>query len=259
MHPLNLIQRPPKTNLLALHLPKTGGTSIVRALTELYFDPFSPGRKYRFSLAANSAHETAGLHGLSDQQVRDVILRYATSGAKIPYRLVTGHFRFTATAINRLSANWLSSAVLREPTSRWLSDYYYNRFKTSLHFKTDLDLEQYLDSNKGLQSGRCYVTIFQSEGPAREISTVTRSHLEEAKNNLRRISLLGLLEDLDDFQDRLQSALDRKLYIGVHNRNPAPKSKSNQDLDDYTIQRIAKICEPDIEVYKFAQDLLRKG
>jgi hypothetical protein len=103
------------------------------------------------------------------------------------------------------------------------------------------------------------VTIVQSQGPAEDISTVTHSHLEQAKKNLRQIDLLGLLEDLDDFRKRIQDALHRKLYIGIHNRNPAPRSVSKQALDINATQRIAKICEPDIELYEFAKELLMKG
>lgn len=256
---LNLMQRPPRIKILSLHIPKTGGVSLNRALKELYFDYLHPTKNYAVNLSHNAARLTAGLHGLSDQQIRDVVLHYFLAGGQSPYRLVAGHFRYTAKIIDALGPEWRVAAVLREPQSRWLSEFNYNRFKASSHYKVDVELDAYLQSSQAAQGGRCYLSIFQSEGQDKGLTDVTRSMVTQAKQNLERVHLLGLLEELDQFQSRIENMLDRKLWIGFQNRNPAPSTVRDKPLDSNTRQRIAELCAPDIEIYQYAQELLRRG
>ena len=239
-----------------LHLPKTGGVSLNRALIELYFDVFRPHKRRMLQLSAEASRRTAGLHGLTDEQVRDVVLHYELVGTR-PVRLALGHFRYTAKIIEQLGPAWRTATVLREPTSRWLSEYYYNRHKTSPHYKTDLDLDAYLESPAGQWGGCCYVRRLVSEAPAEDSRVTMASMIAEAKQNLERIQILGLLEELEDFLRRLGDVLGRRLYVGHLNRNPAPRAALDRKLDETTLRRIAALCEPDREIYEHARHLLR--
>jgi hypothetical protein len=237
-------------------MPKTGGTSLGRTLTELYFDVLRPHKRGMLQLSADASRMTAGLHGLTDEQIRDVVLHYGLVGAR-PVRLALGHFRYTAKIIEQLGPTWRTATVLREPTSRWLSEYYYNRHKTSQHYKTDLDLEAYMESPAGRCGGCCYVRRLVSEAPAGDSSVATASMIAEAKQNLERIHVLGLLEEFEDFLRRLGDVLGRRLYVGHLNRNPAPRGARDPQLDETTLRRIAALCEPDREIYEHARYLLR--
>ena len=259
MNLLHLVQRPPRVQLLFLHLPRTGGDSLSRALSEVYlFDFLRPRRKFIFSFSANASRLTAGLHGLTDAQIRDVVLHYGLL-TDSSMRLVLGHFRYTAKIIDRLGSAWSLATVLREPTSRWLSEYYYNRYKKSDHYKTNLDLDSYLESPAGKAGGCCYVTRFLSEAPAGDSIEVTQSMIAEAKRNIDRVNVLGLFEQFDDFLNRLRGLLDRRLYVGHYNSNPAPLVIRERKLDAATQRRIEALCAPDTEIYQYARHLLSLG
>lgn len=258
MNLMNLLQRPPEVRLLSLHLPKTAGSSINIALRELYFDVFRPHRRSDLKVSAEASKKTEGLFGLSDEQIRDIALHYGLLSNPRDTRVVMGHFRFTAKIIEQLSSQWRVAAVLREPTSRWLSEYYYNRFKKSDHYKTDLELDEYLESRSGKLGGQCYAIRFLSEAPFDIGCDITSSMLADAKKNITRVNVLGLLEEFDDFIKRLNDTLGRTLYVGHHNSNPAPKPANRQSLDKATLCRIESLCEPDLELYQHARHLLGK-
>lgn len=79
-------------------------------------------------------------------------------------RYITGHFIFKTAVFSEFRFDWDFITVLRHPVSRWFSHYFFNRHKTSDHFTTDLDLQTYMKSERGISQGHFLVYYLTGQG-----------------------------------------------------------------------------------------------
>jgi len=76
---------------------------------------------------------------------------------------------------------------------RWFSHYNFYRYrnKNVLYNKTDLGVEDYLNSTEGLQNARMYTRHFFSYSIGDEI---LKEHVTEAAKNILQFDVYGILE-----------------------------------------------------------------
>lgn len=232
--------------LMFLHIPKCGGTSIVDALGACY-GPYAIDPS-RFYLDAEAVFKTARQFDQHFQQVSETLLLYTM--AQKQYRFITGHFFFSEKAYQQFGEQWKTITILRDPVSRWFSQYFYNRYKQKQHCKTDAELDTYIESEKGAGSGRTLMNVL--EGSGKDWECDPQQGVSRAIENLKKISLVGFLEHLEEFQTGFRERFGATLKVGTFNKNPAPSDRRNEHMTQEVIEKVQHICRYDIQIYQHA-------
>ncbi|HEU4475248.1 MAG TPA: sulfotransferase family 2 domain-containing protein, partial [Methyloceanibacter sp.] len=166
---------------------------------------------------------------------------------------IAGHVPFSRAAADAFGDQWQFITILREPISRFMSEYFYNRFKASYHFRVEEDLEPYLDTADARRTST-QLTNFLT-GRRDEYATPTAAEVESAVENLRRFAVVGFVEDLKRFADDMAARFGRRPAIPHTNRNPAPEATRKREIDPALRERIAELNAADLEIYRRAQQL----
>ena len=219
-----------------MHIPKCAGSSIQRAIR----NPLTPWNYFRYD--STGSVEKAKESGMNLHAFREQDIRHALD--KNRYKYITGHFRCSSRLLSDYSTEWSFITLLRNPVDRWLSHYHYNRYKEKSHFKTEDDLETYLETSGGIAAGSMFVRFLSSAENTRSSEAI-----EDAKQALERFDLVGRLEDLNAFASSYHELFNRPLRIKRYNENPF-SFKSKGELSAETLRKIEEICSPDLEVYR---------
>jgi hypothetical protein len=163
---------------------------------------------------------------------------------------IVGHFKFSETAYRHFADEYKFITILRDPVSRWISQYFYDRYKESKHLKIEEEFEQYLDSHRSRTEGFRYVVSF--DGVPEESNTVSEQAIEKAKQNLHKFALIGFLEHLEDFQKKFERLFSVKLKFRKRNPSPVLREYRKSFITDKVRERITEICKPDLEIYRYA-------
>ncbi|OYP35779.1 hypothetical protein CGZ80_10915 [Rhodopirellula sp. MGV] len=83
------------------------------------------------------------------------------------------------------------------------------------------------------------------------------TQVQEAIDNLARFTVVGITEDLPRFQREVLSVFGAKIKLGIENRSPVEKSQQRQMLTPELREKIVRLCEPDLEIYRQAIDMRR--
>lgn len=244
---MHIEKRLPKRKICFFHVPKCGGTSIDRAISAHYSDPMHLIRDVIFRLNATASLKASHLCGLTLDNYREHLLMYYMSLRQIRY--ITGHFTFSATAFREFRTDWDFITVLRHPVSRWFSHYFFNRYKTSDHFATDLDLQTYMRSERGISQGHFLVYYLTGQGAG--LQSVPKSAVAEAIENLDKFAIVGCLEHLDVFKRQFQERYGVKLNIPGKNINPLAKRHQKDQITEEIRRKVENICRPDLDVYNY--------
>jgi hypothetical protein len=170
---------------------------------------------------------------------------------------ISGHFAFSDLAYEKFSNKFAFVTLIRDPVKRWISTYFYNRYKSSEHFKIDLDIEEYIESVFGKSQGCEYVKFLG--GPRSSGNYSSEEAIERTKKNLHKFALIGTVEHLEDFKGRFSERFKSELNIDVKNRNPKPESIQKSVINSTLEQRIKEICRPDYEIYQYVVENFVSG
>ncbi|MFO8070866.1 MAG: hypothetical protein R6V85_03230 [Polyangia bacterium] len=237
-----------------LHVPKCGGISVDTAFRRKY----RPSQVFRLEAPPSARAADAFFAGLDvprDQyfhvlRLREALLAYAI--ARKPTRYISGHFAFSERIYDELGRGWAFVTVLRDPVSRWLSHYLYNRYKDrpGRHCGIDDEIEEVLVSGRGRSWGNEYVKYY---GGLREDGEYRSDEaIEDAVENLRRFSAVGRLEKLDGFVAQVRDSIGLSLSIPRKNRSPVSPELKKEMVTESIRSRLREVCAPDLEVYQSA-------
>ena len=157
---------------------------------------------------------------------------------------------FTADAFELFHDRFAFITVLRDPVPRWISEYFFNRYKKSPHNRHDMPIEEFLESDKGRDQGCQYVRFLANPNAQDDLRSA--SVIDQAKQNLLKVDLVGFVEHQHDFVRQFHERFGRKLNIGHLNKNPKAKQDQQALLTDDIMERITAVCRPDIEIFQFA-------
>lgn len=232
--------------LCFLHFQKCGGTSLDRALRELFSvrDRIF-GRVVR--LRSQASFDAAALHGMTLGQFREQLLLYFLSDRQNRY--VSGHFHFSDLAYDTFAGEWKFVTLLRHPVERWYSTYFYSRYKEGAHRKHEMDLDEYMASERAVQSATVYLRMLNGT----KESATTDAAVRRSIANLEKFSVLGTLENLDAFLARFRQRFGCRLAVRHINRNPKSHHDGRADIPADVRRRVQTMCEPDLEIYEAAQ------
>lgn len=237
-----------KQKIFFMHVPKCGGTSISRAIRSSYGFDKTKGRKLFFQLDAAASLRASQILGFKELEFLENLLIYNMSISSRKY--IDGHFVYSQKAFEEFGDEWKFVTLLRHPVSKWFSKYFYNRYKESLHYKLDCDLETYVESKTGIAEGSDYVRCLT--GLSLFHDSNSKRAVEQAIGNLHNFFLIGVLEKIDVFKNKFKRQFGTKLYIERFRSNPLPKSKQEEQISDGIKKRVEEICQPDIQVYNAA-------
>jgi hypothetical protein len=249
-------------NIFYLHIPKCGGVSVGQAIASKYLSLDFRNDKGIVNLNAPLSRQvieiTEGLRYPDETDddylilsFREKLLLYYMSQSNSKF--ISGHFPFSEGACQQHGEKFKLVTVVRDPVKRWISSYFFNRFKADDHMKVRDELEVYVDSHFGISQGYELVKFI---GEANKEGDYTSYEvIERAKDCLKRFSVIGFLEDLDDFVKNFEDRFLVNLQIEKKNKNPASKDYQESVVSPGLLEKISAICQPDIEVYEFASNL----
>jgi len=229
-------------------MPKCAGTSLRQAIDSTMVQPGdAPGRTVRIETVPSA--KAAGLLGLDVQDFREQLLLYYMSD---PRRLfISGHISFSETAWRQYAGEWDFITLLRHPVSRWISHYHFNRHKENSHTRITLELEEFIHSERARQLGSEYVRrLSQGLDPS---ESNARAAIQRAQENLSRIDVVGVLENIGDFCEKFGQRYGYRLELQRLNTNPAPEQIRRLMQDPQVLRTIETLCEPDLRIYEAAR------
>lgn len=237
------------------HVPKCGGTSVHRALRFRYALSY----EYVDLLAAKDAIAMGMPSGDADELLyqshifRELTLLYQLNRG---VHCVVGHVPFSSVAFNNFSDDYSFITILRDPVSFFESFYFYNLESNVGEWRIDSSLEEFIQSTRAAEIGRFYSDFFCDLTRHRGIQAGDSIRL--AKKNLEKFTLVGMTENMQLFQQRLQEALGVKLRIGHENRSSFVSGERQQLSNPIIRKKIEAISGPNIEIYEYARSTLAK-
>jgi hypothetical protein len=237
---------PGDAKIVFLHMPKCGGTTVSEALLQAFPPDRIEALQARESLRAAELCRRDYAH-----YCRDLLAyRLVAPGRS---RLLTGHWVVDGDLLASTAGSWKFVTVLRDPVERWISSYFYNRFKQSEHFRIDCDLDEFLDRPRSRHAGETYVRHLTGVAFDDEI---TDESVNAACETLSRFCVVGVLSQLDAFVDQFAERIGIRLNLGSPQR-PGPVAPSERTVSDEQRARIVEYCQPDLAVFRAAEQLVQ--
>ncbi len=221
-----------------LHIPKTGGITMYQILRHNY-PPESIWKVY----PASWEDLQQAVNALPEER-------------RARLRLLTGHIPYGVHTLLGRPARYFT--ILREPVERTLSYFYYVRshpdnpqYAQTRH----MSLEEYIESGLLLDNGqvRWLANIQLDTG----FQKTTPAMLETAKQNLKTLVVIGLLERYDESLLVMKRVLEwRWLWYRKHNVNR--RKHIYRQVPERARKRILEIHALDVELYRYAQMLFER-
>lgn len=233
--------------VLFIHIPKCAGTSLRHAVSRS-LDEHGPEKHLSVRVETSASVRTAVILKKDVQLVREELLLYYL--ADPGYRFISGHFTFSELAYRHFSQEWSFITVLRHPVERWLSHFFFNRFKQNSHTRISMELEEFLISDRAKELGSEYVRRL---APGSHLSKPAgSSSISQALENLERLTMVGLVEELDVFSADFEKRFHLKIDLPRMNQSPAPERMLAALRDTKLLQNVEDICQPDMQIYDAA-------
>jgi hypothetical protein len=242
-----------KHNCCFMHVPKCAGSSVSHALRgtvrlqdkigniEAVPSRIAAALVYDGELSESSVHEDGPRCAEIFRFRRALLSYYMAAGCA----LVFGHVLYDKQIFAQHRAAYKYISILREPTSRVISNFRSARFEGFI----DEPFPSYLSSDVAWRHATVALRYFSGmpEVPPGEVATA----LLRAKENMRTFDLVGFAEDLSGFRARFADLFGPRPLIFHHNAGRLTKP----DVDGDTRRRLEALCEPDREIYDYARRL----
>ncbi len=239
-----------------MHVPKCGGTSISEAL----YATVPMHRRVGIIDAMATRRATTLLHADSDtplayhddlpngMEVYNLREAFLLTHMAWQTELIHGHVIFSERAYKHFGDEYRYITLLREPIERTLSNF----LGSVRGGMIENDLDEYLKSEifrtQGLSMLRYFSGIHPIE-PAQE-----QAALGQAKKNMALFSIVGFLDDLDDFASQFTDVFGRRPTIYNYNRSQV----SHPILTPAQMTLFEKVLAPELELWQHALKMYKR-
>jgi galactose-3-O-sulfotransferase len=250
--------------LLALiHIPKTGGSSLVKAIRREYGESFGKSRAPTHGVSRPIKRANAIVDPvLAEAKLR--ALGEAADGSRPP--VVAGHIVFGMRDLLPPDTRYLT--VLREPVERALSHYAYlveplgprsrprGLLARGTPYRPEMTLEECLDDPRYLPDNLQTRMIVSRRSP---FEPLPADALEQAKDHLaKRFAHVGVTDQLDELTALLTTAYGWSLALPVRTLVSQGRARRS-DLAPATLRAIERSNMLDAELYEFACGLFERA
>jgi hypothetical protein len=248
-----LVGETPRTypRVFFLHFEKCGGSTVAHAfrkqLKNFAYHDFS-----RFhTLFPEKSLSASSQLGRPVFEYRENLLHYFLSNETL--RFVGGHFQVSPDVLEAYQESWQFMTLLREPVSRWLSHYFYNRFKNRQHAAITVSIDEYLHTTRAQALGQDYINLLTGTGDYQEgksLAQPSKDHIEKAKDVIDRFDVIGTLDHFEEFEQEVREDLEWPIRIGHENKSPVSEKKKEKEVSPAIREKIEDLCAPNKELYR---------
>ena len=197
------------------HLPKCGGTSVYRAIRLHYVTSYA-----YLDLTATYRALDSLYPGLAPDELlrRTVTFREEQflTHLFLDRRLIAGPIPFSVQAHRLFHERYRFITTLRDPVSFFFSTYFWNKTSPEPRWRIEQSIEEFLETPRAKTFGCSYSSFFNGLAP--NVDPYSRESIDAAKENLRKFSVVGIVEDMPTFERRLRAALNIRIRIGHKNK-----------------------------------------
>lgn len=229
------------------HVPKCGGTSVGRALRQRYIlsqETVVPEESYRaLELFTGRSDRDRMLVDVLDLR-EQMMLYHLFRGV----RCFSGHVRFSNVAFAQFSPHYKFTTMLREPVSRFISHYFWSWDKPHAHARIEEEFAPFLETERARQLGSTYSEYFS--GLPKDTDFASAPAVSAAIANLKRFDVVGRLDDLAGFEDKLHKALGARIRIGHENKMRQPSTIKSKLVTPELRKKVEELCAPDLAIWQ---------
>jgi hypothetical protein len=261
----NLFRGSLKEKIFFLHLFKCGGTSVAQAIQSCYLNldiikhhsifrlnPKAASNAFQTIFDSSNFPATQTGSNYINRKFREYLVLYYMSQDNTNY--IAGHFSFSEIVYQNFSNKYAFITVLRDPVERYISAYFYKRYRNR---KLDIEITDYLESEAGQSAGSFYAKNLGCFEQMENFNSETG--IKQAKENLHKFKIVGCLEYQQEFLNQFEEKFGRKLNLRVFNQSPKSAKDGKSIINESIRQKIRAICQPDLEIYQYAVDKLVKA
>ena len=246
----NYLSRYPK--VFFCHIPKCAGVSLSNAIHASLYPTLFKATRLSSNIDLAGSKVSSELLDIDMTVAREVQLAFLLSDKY--KKFITGHCPARPSIVSKFEHNWRFITVLRNPQKRFVSEFVYNKFKESTWGRHDENIENYLESNFAKHSATTYARYFSKFNDADQILKNKDEAIESSVKNLKKFSVVGTLENLNEWEEKFNSFFNTR--ISIENRNSSPNKELSQEL--YNNERITKKIEAlnivDNAIYEAVRD-----
>ncbi|WP_424930563.1 sulfotransferase family 2 domain-containing protein [Amaricoccus tamworthensis] len=232
------------------HVPKCGGTSVGRALRKRFIlnqATVVPESSFRAFESFSGRHDRQQML-IDVLDLREQMMLYHMYEN---VHCVSLHVRFSEVAYTQFRDQYKFITILREPISRFISHYLWSYGKTDAHARIEEEFEDFLNTPRARRLGATYVEYFC--GLPKECDITAQAAIKKAISNLKRMDVVGQLDNLELFERQLKQSLGVRIRIGHENKMRQPSSKKEEIMTPELVDRVRELCAPDLAVWRAIQ------
>ncbi len=232
-----------------MRIPKCATTSVHYELARAYRSVWSAGGHGIQLVHHGACDRAADVRGEPTWEMRRSALAYYL--AHPDSRYVYGHYEVNRDILEGFADEYVFVTLLRHPVERWISHYLYNKYLPRDRYDIDVSMEEFVETERGRGIGQMYTAYLTGTGHLDPDSRDTDEIRQEARENLEMFEVVGLVERMERFTDRLDDRFGVSVNPQRRNRSPAPEGAS--EVSDELRAKIREVCEMDLELYKHAR------
>ncbi len=234
------------------HVPKCGGTSVGRALRSKYLLSQATVTPEESLKAFDAVHRAGGESSIGGvYELREMMLLYLLYS---DVRCVSAHIPFSNVAFSKFEGRYSFVTLLRDPVERFISNYFWSHKRTDAAGHVAESFEEFLATPRAAQMGATYMRYFCGKAGAE----VSAGSVESAIRNLHRMTHVGFLDSVGNFETALRALTGKRVSIGRENVGRTA-GRRGEILNGPLRNRIFAACAPDRDIWDAVQELRASG